>query len=75
MGMSVGNAGDCLIQCWTKELLGERIAKETNVGVQDPIPGQFPQCCLRHPVRKYVLSLNVMLLLFVFDVQSFYHCW
>ncbi|KAG5524439.1 hypothetical protein RHGRI_031184 [Rhododendron griersonianum] len=51
MGMNVGT-GVPLIQSWTMILIMERIAKEENLDLVDPIPSQFPQPRLLHPVRK-----------------------
>ncbi|KAI8549297.1 hypothetical protein RHMOL_Rhmol06G0014800 [Rhododendron molle] len=49
MGMNVGSLGVPLIQSWTTNLIMERIAKEENLDLVDPISGQFPQPRLLHP--------------------------
>ncbi|KAF7135237.1 hypothetical protein RHSIM_Rhsim08G0133000 [Rhododendron simsii] len=49
MAMNVGNVGVPLIQSWTTNLIMERIAKEENLELVDPISGQFPQPCLLQP--------------------------
>ncbi|KAI8539616.1 hypothetical protein RHMOL_Rhmol09G0197100 [Rhododendron molle] len=49
MGMNVGTLGVPLIQSWTTNLIMERIAKEENLDLVDPISGQFPQPRLLHP--------------------------
>ncbi|KAI8547294.1 hypothetical protein RHMOL_Rhmol07G0183600 [Rhododendron molle] len=49
MGMNVGTVGVPLIQSWTTNLIMERIAKEENLHLVDPIDGQFPQPRLLHP--------------------------
>ncbi|XP_058203826.1 uncharacterized protein LOC131318053 [Rhododendron vialii] len=63
MGMKVGSEGDPMIQSWTTKLIKERIAKEENLELVDPISGQFPEPRLRHPhaiaayhdLKKYFL--------------------
>ncbi|XP_058202858.1 uncharacterized protein LOC131317316 [Rhododendron vialii] len=49
MGMNVGRVGVPLIQSWTTNLIMERIAKEENLDLVDPISGQFPEPRLLHP--------------------------
>ncbi|KAG5520643.1 hypothetical protein RHGRI_033278 [Rhododendron griersonianum] len=50
MGMTVGQEGGPLIECWTQQHIQERIGKEENLELLDPTLSQFPQPCLRHPV-------------------------
>ncbi|KAF7113550.1 hypothetical protein RHSIM_RhsimUnG0114800 [Rhododendron simsii] len=49
MGMNVGTDGVPLIQSWTTNLIMERISKEENLELVDPIFTQFPQPRLLHP--------------------------
>ncbi|KAG5539083.1 hypothetical protein RHGRI_019587 [Rhododendron griersonianum] len=57
MGMNVGRDGVPLIQSWTTNLIMERIAKEENLDLVDPISGQFPEPCLLHPEAKKAYHL------------------
>ncbi|KAF7151861.1 hypothetical protein RHSIM_Rhsim02G0074000 [Rhododendron simsii] len=49
MGMNVGIDGVPLIQSWTTNLIMERISKEENLELVDPLFTQFPQPRLLHP--------------------------
>ncbi|KAF7129249.1 hypothetical protein RHSIM_Rhsim10G0108400 [Rhododendron simsii] len=49
MGMNVGTDGVPLIQSWTTNLILQRISKEENLELVDPIFTQFPQPRLLHP--------------------------
>ncbi|KAI8534488.1 hypothetical protein RHMOL_Rhmol10G0093800 [Rhododendron molle] len=50
MGMTVGQEGGPLIECWTQLRIQQRIAKEENLELLDPTLSQFPQPRLRHPI-------------------------
>lgn len=50
MGMTMGQEGGPLIECWTQQRIQERIGKEENLELLDPTLSQFPQPCLRHPI-------------------------
>ncbi|KAG5565360.1 hypothetical protein RHGRI_001306 [Rhododendron griersonianum] len=57
MGMNVGRDGVPLIQSWTTKLIMERIAKEENLDLVDPISTQFPEPRLLHPDAQKAFHL------------------
>ncbi|KAG5560279.1 hypothetical protein RHGRI_003543 [Rhododendron griersonianum] len=57
MGMNVGRAGVPLIESWTTRLVLERIAKEENLDLVDPISAQFPEPRLLHPEAQKAFHL------------------
>lgn len=63
MGMSVGQEGVPLIECWMQHLLHEHIRKEENLDLLDPTLSQFPQ-----PRLWYLVSLQ----LFTYNIATSY---
>ncbi|KAG5548719.1 hypothetical protein RHGRI_014169 [Rhododendron griersonianum] len=57
MGMNVRRAGVPLIESWTTRLVLERIAKEENLDLVDPISAQFPEPRLLHPEAQKAFHL------------------
>ncbi|KAG5561612.1 hypothetical protein RHGRI_004609 [Rhododendron griersonianum] len=57
MGMNVGRAGVPLIESWTTRLVLERIAKEENLDLVDPISAQFLEPRLLHPEAQKAFHL------------------
>ncbi|KAG5536179.1 hypothetical protein RHGRI_023836 [Rhododendron griersonianum] len=57
MGMNVGRDGVPLIQSWTTKLIMERITKEENLDLVDPISTQFPEPRLLHPDAQKAFHL------------------
>ncbi|KAG5545166.1 hypothetical protein RHGRI_017594 [Rhododendron griersonianum] len=57
MGMNVGRDGVPLIQSWRTKLIMERIAKEENLDLVDPISTQFPEPRLLHPEAQKAFHL------------------
>ncbi|KAF7130366.1 hypothetical protein RHSIM_Rhsim10G0013200 [Rhododendron simsii] len=57
MGMTVGQEGGALIECWTQQRIQERIGKEENLQLFDPTLSKFPQPRLRHPISIEAFEL------------------
>lgn len=51
VGVDVGDEPGPPIQRWTPQRIKDRITKEENLDLFDPMSDKFPEPRLRHPVR------------------------